>query len=161
MSVWFGVRMRGRMRVRMRVRMRGCRGGGCKGLPLLVRGGLRVRSGGAVLVVADAWVDGMGFFGKAGRVLSGLRRLEGLVQAAKLDDGRIDRDEFREIAVFGLMPILVELGVDVFQGFLPESPAGKAAFKQVVEAIEGLEADAAQAAQVLKGAKGDRLGARW
>ncbi len=117
-------------------------------------GGLRVGSGGVVLVVADAWVDGMGFFGKAGRVLSGLRRLEGLVQAAKLDDGRIDREEFREIAVFGLMPILVELGVDVFQGFLPESPAGKAAFKQVVEAIEGEVQD-------LNPLKGDRLGARW
>ena len=102
-------------------------------------GGVGLGSGGAVLVVADAWVDGMGFFGKVGRVLAGLRRLEGLVLTARLDDGRIDREEFQEIAVFGLMPILVELGVDVFQGFLPESTVGKAAFKQVVEAIEGLD----------------------
>ena len=80
--------------------------------------------------------DGAVFFGKALRVLSGLRKLEVLVRSAKQDDGKIDRDEFRDIAVFGLVPILSDLGIDLFADFLPESDVGKAAFKGVVEAIE-------------------------
>ena len=86
-------------------------------------------------VPVDLEMD-MGFFGKAFRVLAGIRKLEGMVREAKQDDGRIDHEEFADIAVFGLMPILGELGIDLFKDFMPETAVGKAAFKGVVEAIE-------------------------